>query len=400
MFYLSALLLYFPRLLPGVETQPWATLALAFCALLLPRSLDQRTAAIALLTFALVLLGIKGMATGDIGDSLSGVQILIGPTYLFAAEALSDSPPRRKVMATIAIATLALAGLELGFPSVYRQLAGLLLDRAAVADGLRGISLLTPEPSYAAISLAYLLMLALWSNEGNRWGLVEWAFLIALLLTFSTYAVVLLGVILLFEMPVLFLLSIGALVVAVASIVTVGGGGTENTIRAVGLLAKLTTLNFQDFLPSISALDSSVGSRLITNFAALQTPLFAPMGLGLGCSSMAEAYKAVGYGFVYSNPVLAEGMQYGCLKPQSYLPCLLLVFGWISLPVTYFGIELWRRCSRRNRAPRIWSTPLGVGLLMIVTQGQITNPIPWILIYMSFHRFAIGKFRSMAVYEG
>jgi hypothetical protein len=164
--------------------------------------------------------------------------------------------------------------------------------------------------------------------------------------------------------------------------------GLENSVsfRAVVAISRVLSTDFSDFLPSLSMLDPSLGSRLITNFASFQTPLFSTFGLGLDCQSVPTAYNILEYSFVSTNEVLSQAMVTGCLKPQSYGAAVALSMGLMSLPFVVFLFMAIRTSSFKYRRQLIWKPALAICLVMLFVQIQITNPIPWMLAYFAIFR--------------
>ena len=384
MFFLSPLLIYFPRLLPGIETQPWLTLLLALFGLAAPAARTSRTAlSLLTVTLAFVLL-FKALVSGDWSASLSGLQLLVGPLFLFGALALDCPPPSRTTLAVIACLVLTLVVVELVAPEVYASLANLLLDRATISDRHRGVSMLTPEPTYAALTLVYLLLLSQWSARvhGARYPWIELIFCIGLVATFSTYAVLLMAALLAIEWPMIFVaagLVLGSLIVSVIAV----GADNDSSVRAIVALARIATVDFNHILISLSVIDPSLGSRLILAVAALHTPLVAPLGLGLTCNSITKAFAALNYDFAFDNPVLG-GTADRCLKPSSYAASALLALGWLAVPMFLIGAGLVSRCQKSAAGLRAWLPALIIGLIILCIQGQLTNPIPWLLLFIAY----------------
>lgn len=381
--YLTPIFLYFPRFIPGVETQPLLATGVAILGLLLGHN---RRAALAffLLAWSMLLwIMVKIGFDGAIGNAVGLLQILVGPLTLFGALALKAQPPSRKVMAGVAIYFMVCAAFEIFAPNAYGVLASGLLSRASVADGHRGVSLLTPEPTYAAISAIYFLVLAWWSGKhwGFRYRWTEPALALCLLATGSTYVGLLLLAMAYVRWPRLMVLSTVAAVMTVPLIGLVTLDNDES-IRAVVAVSRLLTADFNDFLPSISILDSSLGSRLTTNAASFLTPLHSPLGLGLDCTAVPNAFIAAGFDFASSNTVLSEVMDEGCLKPQSYTATIMLGLGAVSFVFMLWFIVLVRYACGRVRH-LIWAEPLVLAVVLLVVQSQLTSPIPWLLIFIA-----------------
>lgn len=381
--YLAPLFLYFPRFMPGVETQPLLATGAALLGLLLGR---ERRAALGFAGLAWAMLcwiAVKILMEGALGNALGLVQILIGPLSLFGALALKAPPPPRRLMAGVAVYFLLCTTFEVIAPGFYKSVASVLLSRASVADGHRGVSLFTPEPTYASISVMYFLMLAWWS--GKHWGFrhrwVEPVLALCLVATGSTYVGLMLLALAFARWPRLMLVST---VAAAAAIPLVGFVALDNddSIRAVVAISRLLSSDFSDFLPSISVVDSSLGSRLTTNAASFLTPLHSPLGLGLDCKSVPAAFDAAGYDFAFRNTVLSAVMDDGCLKPQSYAASVALGLGALSLVFLVLLVVFSRHARGRHPGP-IWTAPLALAIVMLIVQGQLTNPIPWMLIFLA-----------------
>jgi hypothetical protein len=311
------------------------------------------------------------------------MQFVVGPLVLFGALAIDSKPPPRAVLASIAISFLVFAGLELASPSLYGHVASSLLDRFFISDGHRGVSLLTPEPTYASISAAYFLMLALWS--GGHWGFryrwIEPALVACLLATGSTYMVLIT-----FLLGFLFWPRFCTVVLAVALgisllfAVDVASLSNDSSIRLVVAYSRLFSADMGDFFASVSHLDSSVGSRLSTAAASFLSVFNHPFGLGLLCGSLATAFSSAGFDFVLQNEVLAGALEAGrCLKAQSYVTNLMLAFGVFSFLFAVLLISLIKVCSHYS-GRRVWFAPLALAGLMLIVQSQLTSPIPWLLI--------------------
>lgn len=385
LIYITPLLLYFPTFIPGVETQPLLAVGVAAYGLTMGR---YRRALLAFLYLALLLfvwITITALFSDSLTRSAGLIQILIGPFILFGALAQNAEPPSRRMLAGVATYFAAAAAIEILIPSVYGTVASNLLSRTSIADGHRGVSLFTPEPTYAAITVMYFLMLAWWS--GKRWGFqhrwIEPLLALCLLATGSTYVGLLLLALAFVRWPRFILLAIGAGIASVPLFEFIALDNDES-IRAVVAVSRLMATDFSDFLPSISIVDSSLGSRLATNIASILTPIYSPLGLGLDCSAVTSAFNAAGFDFAFNNPVLKGVIDDGCLKPQSYMATIALGLGAISgvfIILLYFFSQY--ALGRRKRP--LWLPPIAVAATILIVQGQLTSPIPWLLVFMSMY---------------
>lgn len=382
-FLLTPFLIYFPRLIPGIETQPWFALGFSAFAIMSTRAGKIGAASVVTAVCLLaVVVSVVGGAPSSAG--LATLQFAVGPIFLCGVLAWKPLPPSRRCMALVATILAMLAALELLVPAVYQALAGLFLDRVTVTDGHRGLSVLTPEPTYASISLLYGLILAVWSRRcwGSQFPWVEWVFATLLLLTFSTYALLMMLVLAMLYRPrtVLFCATAAAAVVVLHG--SNSGFDPEDSVRAVVAVSRLLSTDFDSLLPSISLLDPSLGYRLISLSAGASTVMVKPLGFGLGCSSVGDAFTAFGWDFTFSDGVLGPELRWGCLKPSSFLTSLLLAYGAsaaILLLVIAFAVA---RLTPDRPVVRWWS-PLVLALMILTVQCQTTTPIPWFMIYIA-----------------
>lgn len=381
--YLAPLFLYFPRFLPSVETQPLLAAGAALLGLLFGRN---RRAMLGFAGLALTLLSCIALMVAidsKFGNAIGLIQILVGPLTLFGALALKARPPSRKLIAAVAVYFLLSAAFEILASGAYAAIASELLSRSNVADGHRGVSLFTPEPTYAAISGIYFLMLALWS--GRHWGFsyrwVEPTLALCLILTGSTYVVLLLIALAYVRWPKMMLLGTAVAIFALP-LLSIVALDNDESIRAVVAISRLLSSDPSNLLASISVADSSLGSRLTINAASFLTPLHSPLGLGLNCLALPRAFDAAGFDFAYSNPVLRAVMDEACLKPQSYGASIALGLGALSLifAILLVGLTIY---SRGRTRLAVWASPLALAIVLFVVQGQLTSPIPWMLIFFA-----------------
>jgi hypothetical protein len=391
LFLISPLLIYFPLIIPNVETQPW--LALSLSVLVLLGSMSKASVSLAILSawFVFFVLVLAAIGT-PLGSSLSAVQLLIGPLYLFAALRMKLIPPKRKHVDYLVIIFIIIGMVEIFAPGIYFLVADSILNRHAVASGYIGLSFLTPEPTYAVLSLVYVLFMALWSRQywGAKSGLLEVALVILILTTLSTYALILLPLVLFFYWPKTSIISLVILLVAASLLATLPHLDAEESFRAAVAASRLLLVDKTDgLLSAISYADPSIGSRLITNVASYGSITKAPLGLGLGCDSTVKAVDLLKMFYAYDNPVIGDMLRFGCVKPQSYLAALFLAFGYgaivIILITTHYIIKV-RKFYLAETQKGIWWAALVVGLFVLVIQGQMSNPVPWLLLYFSLSK--------------
>ena len=383
----APLLLYFPRFLSDTETQPLLAIILCAAAFVFGRDRVRSLYLLLAVSFALAVLLVMQSATlGFLFFSVSSFQLLFGPLFLFGIFAARPPPPSRLAIKIVAASVAAIVVFELILPGAHEVAADLLLSRISTAGSHRGVSVLTPEPTYAAITISYLLVLSLWSRRNERDGRIwpEVVFLSTLCATLSTYAFVLLVV-----------FAAGWLLQSRGRALFGGVGMTAaalllwvffaEPIAATRAFVAIQNLVYADgvSLVAFAEADPSFGVRLFSTWASILTPLVQPQGFGLECHSLSRAIDALEIVEAYWNEVLVQMLGVSCLKPPAYVPALMLSLG--ALAFAFAGVcatcivFLYR--SRPNR--QIWWTPFWLAMLMIFVQGQISNPIPWFLLFIA-----------------
>lgn len=388
MFYIFPIIIYFPRLLPGVETQPILMAVVAIWALLFGPNSRPRVL-FTLLTAVLGVLCLLRMSAGlGVNNSLTLIQILIGPLFFFGAAAAQAPPPSRPALRAITIIFLGVGLLEIIAPTIYLSIGSLLLDRVTVTDGHRGVSFLTPEPTYAAISVVYLFLLTIWSRQtgDRRFSWIEPLQFILLMMTLSTYSVIFILLLVIFRWPRIAAISTLALLLFYPSLSFLGRED-DQALRFMVAITSIMATDFSALLPSLSLLDSSLGSRLLSSAASFQTPGFAPLGLGLDCNAIPTAFEQLNYSFAFNNEVISQVVADGCLKPQSYGATVFLGLGYMAIPfIIVLGITTYQSLLSRQRT-KIWKPALAISLLMLIVQAQLSSPIPWMLLFLATSRY-------------
>lgn len=391
MLYLSPLLIYFPRVFSGLETQPVAPFVLCFFGFWMGQKALKLRALIATLFLILIFFSLLLLRVTFGGSGLSSRDglMLLGPFFLLGLFAWGLPPPSSRAIGVTVIGLVLVAALEVGFPSVYATFAGTLLERTHSFDGHRGISLLTPEPTYAAIGLAYLLGLAAWTRvyeqRPNAFNIV--AIFLLLLGTLSTYAMlfVLCGV------SVLFLRLGSALILVLIStlcVIAVWGysfaGSPDNSTRFAVALNNLATINWGDPMRSLSDLDPSLGTRAIGLYVSIQAGFERPFGIGIQCGSLGDAIAVTENYWALENTVIADLAENGCLVAPSYIQNLLLGFGAASaLFAVAIGIAATMVRPLRLTVCRPRFVCAALGAILLLVQAQISNPAAWFLAYFA-----------------
>ncbi|MEQ1555154.1 MAG: hypothetical protein ABL929_13295, partial [Ferruginibacter sp.] len=384
LLYFSPLFLYFPRIPGGSETQPILTVLLIGLMFLTCKVSKQISILIAVGLMILSLLpSLAQLALNyDLKTSLSSFILLLGPMFLFGLMTINAPPPSRKSLAFACIFFIGIAFFEIFFGNTYEAIASELLPRATVFNFHRGVSLLTPEPTYATISMIYLIFLSLWAGQQSepKYLWIEPVLFILLALTFSMYADIFISVILLIKFPKIIISSLLILITMSIFVFQFGGASVDadNSTRVIVALNSLFLIDYSNFLTSISIADESLGTRVIANYTGYFTPSVAPLGLGLSCTSLYNAMLLINSDVVFSNPLLLTLAKGGCLKPAAYLPSLMLTVGYLGILFLMLLIYLLRIICK-HLPIKFDLTPFTCAIILLTLQGQISSPIPWFL---------------------
>jgi hypothetical protein len=386
-FYVGPLLIYFPRILPGYETQPTYFLSLCLLALVVGA---KNFRALASLMTVVGFVSIVGMVliwqeAIDTSTMISNWLLILGPVFLIGALAYDLAPPSRLFIAGVTLIFLATALIELLLPSTYVAISDFLLDRTNTFNAHRGSSFLTPEPSYAVCSLVYVWMLARFSAHfnGQKYPWIEWLIVGMLALTLSTFAVIFFIVFSFLRWPLVVFAGLAA-VILFANTVNISALGNDDGFRALIAISRLFSVEIDNLLPSLNALDASLASRIISNLAGFSTVAYYPFGVGLQCQSLLDVVSTGRLTVAFENEALMSKIASGCLYPAAYMPALFLGLGWTSVAVLLMTSSLVWVLFWNKTQYRIDSYPLCAALLMFMLQSQISSPIPWMLVYMSF----------------
>lgn len=381
MLYFLPLLIYFPQFLPGIETQPFAIFAYSLFLLFYKRKKLPIITTVLLFLFTTIIIFIQNIISTVPKVEFDLFYLLIGPIIFIGTISADLPPPKKSSLKIITLIFLLIAIIEITTPSLYESIASHLLTRFNITDGHRGISLLTPEPTYASISLIYLIFLTFWSRSiNNRRGyLLEFIQITLLAATLSTYVIVFFAIAFLLLFPKLSIILTGALIILIPFAGDISLSN-EESIRSVVAISRLLSIDLSHPLIELSQLDASLGSRVISNTSAILTISHSIFGLGLSCDSLPNSFTILNYDFAYSNEVISNVIENGCLKPQAYIPSLFMAMGLSSFIFISIFISL-LLFNRDNM--KIWPSALIFSFTIFLIQGQLSNPIPWMILYFA-----------------
>lgn len=401
-FFLFCPLIYFPILGRTAETQPAvATLAaLIVVAALLVRTCYTGTISVFVLgSFAFTcLLVFHSLFFAQIVNWAELPKFLLGP--FFFAVALCLAPYCGAWPLRIALAFLAMGGvLEVFSPSLYEILNTYIsADRpGSEALSLRGLRYFTPEPTYAALSVFFLIVVnyfLLRTAKISRHAFRAHLMLLIpmLLLTFSSYAMALL-----FIMGVAYVIRGKNIVLSAASlaftpllVVLVFNSET----RAGQLLRNISEVSWSNIVQTFFLAEPSFSTRVLSMGAAVQGFLRNPLGYGIGSFQAIywRHFNELNWGWVRFHEVVGQTyLERSALQPQSYLTALVHDLGIFG--VTAFAIFLWGIRGAWGSTATQAGFFLAAGFMLTV-QAQLTNPIPWVSLGLMYALNCQGNLSS------
>jgi hypothetical protein len=93
-----------------------------------------------------------------------------------------------------------------------------------------------------------------------------------------------------------------------------------------------------------------------------------------------------------SNEVISSVGLKGCMKPQSYLSAISLGLGGYAIfLLSGLVVLVLTRVRQKLGIDHFQFDLFCVAMVMLTVQVQITNPIPWLILYFSFIPAAISK---------
>jgi hypothetical protein len=296
-----------------------------------------------------------------------------------------------KLIYLIVVFLVGIGLMNLVFPELYDLVFGGFIPRTleSVRDGVRGINILTPEPSYfAAFELIILNLIESQLDESNtdprkkylKW--CKWAIIILAFLTKSAYVI---SIALIFLIPAKRYIKTGKVIkfgLIAALVISLVGFSflQENRLFQIFDLAYYVIKDGNiDYQKLLFEQEASGGTRIVVNFLAFSSLFFKPLGSGLG--SFPHVYNDLAKNFnldLSAHEVLGNS-SYSTIYAQTYFANLcndVGIFSLILLFVVFVGNSNFN--SENIRRKRYFSL-----FVLLFFQSQITSPAFWIILFLA-----------------
>jgi hypothetical protein len=297
----------------------------------------------------------------------------------------------RKVLYLVVIALVSLGILNLLLPDLYSLIVGAFIPRTldSLRDGIRGINILTPEPSYfAAFELIILNVIEFHldgelENHNNKY--LKWCKWAIILLAFLTKSALVIGIAVVFLIPPKRYLKMGKLLkfgIAISSVIGFAGYSflQENRLFQIfDLVYYLVKDGNIDYQKLLFEQEASGGTRIVVNFLAFSSVFFKPLGSGLGSFPYVYNDLARNFNLDLSSHEVLGNTNYSTIYAQTYFANLcndIGIFSLVLLFVVFVGNSTFNSSNVRRK--RYFSL-----FILLLFQSQITSPAFWIILLLS-----------------
>lgn len=382
--YISTLLIYFRFIPIDVETFP----LLVIIVLLLGLSImlieakplySNGITTLSLFSFVILSYGIIGFIYSP-SSALEMIKYLIGPFILMTLLHFNADFNPKIILASILIVFFLTIAVMLHFGPVISFLK-LFIARNQFNFGFRGISAITAEPSYFApfIMLFIVLLLDLKSNsliEKRKFLVYMLMVSVMGLLTLSAYSLLVLLFFWLFylwntnKFIVIVFVGLVLIIFLFPEILP------ENRVTQIIQFIK-QLFSGDNFLNVLLFYDPSGSTRLILNAIGIINIFIHPFGTG---------YNSFGSNIVSNSSILnidvnshevISAMNYDRAYAQTYYANIANDIGLFSLLMVYLFFS-----NGIKNNPIFKNTVFVFFILFFMFQIQITNPVPWIILYI------------------
>ena len=391
--FVSFFAIFFQFIPIGLETQPLLPLIGSLVLLFSGYDLAPHIVKKDLVVLYILLLVLLLYAFGSIlfykspQPIIEFVKYLIGP-ILFLAMRISNFQISFGVLKKVVYIFLFFALLNFLFPSLYILLFKFFIPRFedSIADGARGINILTPEPSYFSIfQLILLLSIEKGLSEnfnGDKLRIKQLKLLkyIVIFISLLTKSALVIVIALIFLLPNSFKIKLSKRVLAMlivipVLVVLISVFYSENRLfQIVGLIFDLLKDSSFDITAFLFTQEASTGTRIILNFIAISSIFFTPFGSGLGSFSNVLFDYAKNFGWdLRDHPVI--GMGSSKIYPSTYFANLcndIGIFSLLLFPVIFLNNDNTDKGFKLKKVLCL--------LFLLLFQSQITSPAFWFLI--------------------
>lgn len=330
--------------------------------------------------FILIVFGIFNIFINGLTSIISLGKYLFGPLCYFMFKKYYTYFNKRSFSILIFFIFILTILIIFKIPLI-RSILEMVISRLDFNSGFRGISVLTPEPSYFALfSMLFLCLVEYYDQINAISNKLKYILLgIVLLLSLVSLSVYSLLVILvylfikcLFKNPLLILF----ILLSITLLVLYPDFLPKNRIKQIFTsINKLFTANVSliDFLFIV---EPSGSTRIILNFIGMVSIIFHPFGSGF--NSFQDTFLTI------SNILKLPIENHEVLKyligtkfyAQTYIANLANDIGLLSLVV----IKIYFSNYNNYYSKEFKVIIIFFFLLMLFFQCQITNPIPWFIL--------------------
>lgn len=392
-FLFISFFLIFLHFIPiGVETQPHISLILALVIFFSSiKSYNYVKKDIIFLYLLLVVIFIYALLQIIYQYSLSPLleltKYFIGP-IVYIAIRYSNFSISYKVFRNTLYSLIFLGFINLIFPSIYEFIFGIIIPRFSgnQVGGVRGITILTPEPSYFVIFQIILLITIEKQLSYKHITVAERKYLnilkyLALFLSLFTKSALVLLICIIFLIPSkinfkrFFLLI---LLIPIIAFLTYTFFSENRLSQIINLLYDLLKEGDFNIVTFLFTQESSGGTRVIVNFLAIASIFINPFGSGLGSFSNMLGFYGAYFGLDISNHEVLGSDSINKIYPQTYFANLcndIGIFALLLFPIILVNNENSNKAYNLKRNLCL--------VFMILFQSQITNPAFWYLIAIS-----------------
>ncbi len=397
LLFISLFLVYFRFLPLNVETQPILSFIISI-SILITNYRDYFSREIKLfldeifLLFIIVILFIYTLLQFLFWHEivvLDCIKYLIGIVfYLSIRRRFIVS---RKIVFLV-VCSLTIVGIfNLLLPDIYSLIFGPIIPRTldSVRDGIRGINILTPEPSYfASFELIILNLIEFELDKDNdvvHTKYLKWCKWAIIMLAFLTKSALTIGIAIVFLIPpkkyINFrkLYKFGILIVFVFLFAGFTILKENRLFQIFDLMYYVIKEGDVDYQKLLFEQESSGGTRIVVNFLAFSSLFIKPLGSGLGSFPHVYNDLAKHLNLDLSTHEVLGNANYSSIYAQTYFANLcndIGIFSLLLMCVVFLGISKYNSVNVRRK--RFFSL-----LVLLLFQSQITSPAFWFVLYLS-----------------
>jgi len=397
LLFISLFLIYFKVLPLNVETQPIISIFLSILILFrsyrdyFSKQIKLYRDELGLLFLVLILLIYtlfqylfwKEVVLVDCIKYLFGIVLYLSIRRRFEVKS--------KVIYLVVIFLVGIGFLNLLLPDLYNLVFGKFIPRTldSVRDGLRGINILTPEPSYfAAFELVILNIIESQLDKSEKSNLIrnlKWCKWAIILLSFLTKSAYVITIALVFLIPPRRFIKVGKLIkFGLLISIVIGFLGysflQENRLFQIFDLAYYLIKDGNiDYQKLLFEQEASGGTRIVVNFLAFSSLFFRPLGSGLGSFPYVYNDLAKNFNLDLSAHEVLGNSNYSTIYAQTYFANLCNDIGIFSLVLLFVVLIRNSKFNSVNvRRKRYFSL-----FVLLFFQSQITSPAFWVILFLA-----------------